>query len=100
LSYLKTDLEESLEQLPDKVASSLLKWRKATLERERIEAILYLQYKAGVEKRTQDEIKALVRQDGGRYQSVLDEAVAESEHTRLNERLMCAKKEASMRTAF
>jgi hypothetical protein len=100
MGLINTDLEDKLGSLPDAVATALLKWRKCTLERERVEAVLYLQYRAGIEKRTTDEIKALVRQDGGRYQAVLDEAIAESDYTRIHEGLLAAKKEASMRTAF
>ena len=70
-----------------------------TLEREKCEALLFLKFRAG-EKRTVDEIKALVRSDGGRYQAVLNELTAESEYTRLYERLLAAKRRASLRTAY
>jgi len=92
--------EKDLSEGPDLVADSLFKWRKATIEREKTDALLFLQFKADGEKRTGDEIKAMVRADGGHYKAALDEAIAESEYTRLLERLYSAKKAASLRTAF
>ncbi len=95
-AQIETDLSEG----PDLVATALLKWRRATLEREKIEGVLYAKLKAGEEKRTSEEIKALVRADGGRYAATLIEIQAESDYVRLNERLMAAKKMAGLRTAF
>lgn len=94
-------LEQQLEELPDIVADALLKWRTATLEREKTEALLYLRFRAGgEEKRTTEEIKALVRSDDGRYSAVLEESKAESDYERVKERLLCKKKLSDLRTAF
>jgi len=92
--------EKDLLELPDKIADSLVAWRTATLNREKADAVLFLRFKGGEEKRTSDEIKAMVRVDGGRYDLVLKEIMAESEYNRLNEKLMSAKKICSLRTAF
>jgi hypothetical protein len=94
------DIDRTLNETPDLIANALETWRMATLEREKIEALLYLQFKGDGEKRTADELKAMVRSDGSRYRVVLDEIKAESEYTRLYERLLAAKKAASLRTAF
>lgn len=94
------NLEELLSELPDRVSSALENWRMKTLLREKCEAMLYLKFKGGGEKRTSEEIKAMVRDDGGRYEAVLEEIKAESAYNLANETLMCAKKKASLRTAF
>jgi len=94
------DLEKSLSELPDKVADNLLKWRKATLEREKEEALLYIGFKGIDTKRTATEIKALINSSDSRYQSVMKEIMAEAEYNRLNEKLLAAKKSATLRTAF
>ena len=100
LSGIKSDLEAGLEKLPDEVADALLRWRLATLDREKTEALIYLKFKGEGEKRTADELKMMVRADSGRYAAVLREVRAESDYTRLYERLMSFKKSASLRTAF
>lgn len=96
------NLEQVLSDLPEKVASKLEAWRMSTLNREKTEAILYLRFKGATDgqKRTSDEIKAMIREDGERYQAVLAEIKAESAYNLANETLMCAKKKASLRTAF
>jgi hypothetical protein len=96
----KDEIEKALETLPDKVADMLIKWRTATLDRERIEALLYLKFKVCDGTRTATEIKAMVNSNGERYKANLDEAVAEAEYTRLYERLLSLKKNASLRTAY
>ena len=94
------NIEAELERLPDLVADELLKWRKSTLEREQIEALLYAQFKGEDKERSATEIKAMIQSNGDRYNAVLREITAESEYTRLMERLMSVKKAASFRTAF
>lgn len=83
------------------MADALLKWRKAELERQKVEALKYMQYKhVGAEKRTVSEIEALVHSDEDRYQAKLAEALAESEYTRLLEKLYATKRLLGSRTAF
>jgi hypothetical protein len=94
-------LEEDLDKLPDIVATKLLDWRKATLLREKEEALLYMEFKAsGKEKRTVNEIEALVHSSDRRFNAVLKEATAESDYIRHHERLLAKKKLADLRTAF
>jgi hypothetical protein len=93
-------LEQSLDQLPDLVADALQAWRLASLEREKLEALLYLRFKGGEGKKTSDEIKAMVRSDGERYTKCLAELLAETNYQRLLERLYSVKKLAALRTAF
>lgn len=94
------DTEKQLEDLPDRVADALQAWRIASLEREKLEALLYMRFKGSGEKRTSDEIKAMVRSDALRYEASLKEIGAEVNYNRLYERLMSVKKVASLRTAF
>ena len=94
------ETERALEELPEKVGEALMAWRKATLNRERVEALALLRFKAEDRERPATEIKALVHSDAERYQSVLDEIVAEGLYTKLLETLLSAKKIASIRTAF
>lgn len=93
-------LIETLEKGADEVADSLLAWKKASLEREKIEAHLLLRYKAEDQKLNMDQIKALVKVNDERYQACLREAVAESDYQRIYERLLSAKKIASFYTAY
>jgi hypothetical protein len=97
---IQSTIEIQLDKLPDLVAQALEVWRMATLEREKTEALLYLQFKGKGDKRTADELKAMVRSDSSRYEAVLKEIRAESDYTRLYERLLSFKKQASLRTAF
>lgn len=94
------DLDQYLEELPDKVADALENWRRATLEREKIEALLHLKFKADAIKHTQDDLKALIRASGERFEACLTELKAEAAYERLYERLLSFKKRADLRTAF
>lgn len=97
---MNVDIEASLDELPDLVADALLHWRKLELSREKIDALLHMDFKASEEKRTADDIKALVRASDKHYQAKLLEITAEANYTRLHERLLALKKRADLRTAF
>jgi hypothetical protein len=94
------DLEHQLEVLPDLIADELIKWRTATLEREKMEALLYLRFKGEDKDRSATEIKALIHSNNDRYNFVLEEVKAEANYDRLYERLMGVKKLADLRTAY
>lgn len=94
------NLEHQLESLPDIVAKSLLDWRVATLDREKIEALLYARFKGLNDDLKASDLKSMINADPERYQAVLNEIKAESEYQRLYEKLLGAKKLASLRTAF
>ncbi len=98
------DIHEVLNTFPDKVAFALAKWRTATLDREHLAAKLFLQIKAMGESNAQkmpvDEIKARVKANVDHYKACLEEITAESEYTALYEKLLAAKREAGIRTAF
>lgn len=96
------EIDEILGTYPDKVADALLDWRKAELEAKRTYAKEYLDTKAQAagEKVTVGEIEAKVRAGSTHYKAVLEEITAESGYVRANERLMSAKKLASIRAAF
>jgi hypothetical protein len=100
-----TDAEivEVLGTYPDKTADALARWKRATLERERCAAKFYLDAKAkaaGGEKVTVKELEMMVEADDGHYKACLDEIMAEADHLRFYERLMSAKKMASVRAGF
>jgi len=94
------NLEEFLQELPDKVADALSAWRIATLQREKVEAMLHLRLKAEGEKMSVGDLKAAINNNQERYDMMLKEILAESEYNRLYEKLLSAKKRASLRTAF
>ncbi len=94
------DIEEQLSTLPDRVAEALEQWRIASLDREKIEALLFASIKGQNTELSATEIKSRIHADLNRYESVLHEIKAESNYTRLYERLLSAKKRASLRTAF
>lgn len=97
---MNSDLENALEILPEQVSRALLNWRKATLDREKLEGLLYIRLKAENADRTATELKALINSDQGRYEAVLAEISFESVFKLKEESLMAKKKEASLRTAF
>lgn len=94
------DIEKDLEELPVKVSEALLSWRKASLEREKVQALLYLQFKMSPNKQTENEIKARVESSDERYGIALKEAEAEANYNYLYERLLSVKKISGLRTAF
>jgi secreted Zn-dependent insulinase-like peptidase len=94
------DIDNALETLPDLVAEELMKWRIATLEREKVEALLYARFKGEDKERTATEIKALIHANGMRYAAVLEEIKSEAGYERIYEKLMSSKKRADLRNAF
>lgn len=92
------DLEEMMNSLPDKVAEALIVWRTATLDREKMEALVYASTKATNDKLTATEIKSFINSNPQRYEAVLKEIKAESDYTRVYERLLSVKKIASLRS--
>lgn len=92
--------QEILDTYPDLVADAQMDWEKKTLEREKEEALLYLNYKGQDKERTATEIKALVNSDKKRFDAVLAEIESKGNYTRLYETLLSAKKNASQRVAF
>lgn len=94
------NLEEQLQILPEQVAGALEKWRVATLDREKCEALLYATIKGTWTEASAAEIKSAINRDQGRYNAVLAEIKAESNYNLLYEKLLSAKKLASLRTAF
>lgn len=82
------------------MADALEKWRTGTLDREKTEALLYIQYKGEDKDRTATEIKALINSNMDRYQAVLSELKCEAMYERLYERLLSQKKLCDLRTAF
>ena len=94
------NIEETLIDLPDQVANALSAWRIATLQREKVEAMLHLRLKASEEKMTAGDLKAAINNNQERYDMMLKEILAETEYNRLYEKLLSAKKRASLRTAF
>ncbi len=94
------DIEKSLEELPEKVSKALEYWRIKTLDREKIEALLYTRFKIENDGASATEIKAMINASADRYTAVLEEIRAEASYQLLYEKLLCSKRAASLRTAF
>lgn len=92
-------IEADLETLPYEVAAALMAWRIATLDRERIESLLHARLRVD-DDLTMADIKSAINGDPERYEAVLNEIKAEAAYNRLYERLLSAKKLASLRTAY
>jgi hypothetical protein len=94
------EMTEVMDTYPDLVADALATWKRAGIEKDRIFARQYLELKArsvGLGKVTVSELESNVRATEEHYQAALAEVVAESEYVRVYEKLMSAKKQASMR---
>jgi len=94
------NLEMALENLPDLIADSLEKWRTATLDREKTEALLHARFKGEDPDRKANDIKCLINTSDERYQACLKEIKAEAEYQRRYEKLMGIKRLVSLRTAI
>lgn len=93
---------EDLNTLPDRVADAQKNWKAKEAELKHERARAYLGYKAkliGTDP-TQGDLRAMVDNDESIYKLSLECVTSESEYTRLMEKLMAAKRMASMRSAF
>lgn len=95
----KADLEKDLNELPERVADAQMAWDLAILQREKQEAILDAQIRLEGDF-TATEIKARINANSERFEACLIELEKKRQYTFLYERLMAAKKLASLRTAF
>ena len=101
MSLGNSDLEKDLEELPEQVSKALEIWHIAKLDREKVDATLYMKFRVGsTGKRTQGEIEAMINRDDEHYNASLKEITAECNYNFLYEKLLSAKKRASLRTAF
>lgn len=96
------EINEILIEYPDKVADAERQWKISRLERERVEGMVYFRLKAETaeQKVTEKWLELKVRIDTEVHKLKLDEIIAESNYNRLYEKLMSAKKMASLRAAF
>lgn len=94
------NIEETLLELPDKVAAALEVWEIATLNRERNDALLFAMIKGRDEKKSATEIKMEIQAHPEHYEAALNEIKAHALYTRLYEQLLAGKRRASLRTAF
>jgi hypothetical protein len=96
------DIEGDLETLPDMVADALRLFREKTAIKKHKAAHLLLTFKAkhASQGLTMTELKAMVNADLDYFKICMEEVTSESEYVRLSEKLMAAKKQASLRTAF
>lgn len=96
------EIEAAMETLPDIVGDALYNFKAAIIDKERLCAKTFLEFKArsAGEKITVAEIEAMVKADVDCYKAALNEVSWESEYTKWNEKLMAAKKMASLRSAF
>lgn len=99
--FNNSDIEKDLTDLPEIVSKALETWRIATLDRKKTDAMLYMKYRmSDMGKRTTSEIKAMIDKDDTHYAACLMESKLEADYNFLYERLLSAKKRASLRTAF
>lgn len=96
------ELETDLAGLPDQVADAQAAWKRkeAELKHERARLHLSLKAKMAGTEPTQSDLRAMVDGDTNIYLKTLECVTAESEYTRLMEKLMATKRLASMRAAF
>jgi asparagine synthetase A len=98
------ELSEQLHELPDKIADSLLVWRRATINRQNQEAREFIKAKMSALENKRpagdDFIKSLVRSSDVWVSLMDSEAAAESNYVRLYERHLSNKKTAGIRTAY
>lgn len=96
------EIEAAMETLPDVVGDALYNFKSAIIDKERLCAKTFLEFKArsAGEKITVAEIEAMVKADVDCYKAALHEVERESEYVKWNEKLMAAKKLASLRSAF
>lgn len=96
------ELNRILTDFPDLIATAEAEFKKARVERERLEALAYFRLKVETAeiKVTEKWLENKVRTDDEVHKAKLDEIVKESEYNRLYEKLMCAKKMAALRTAY
>jgi hypothetical protein len=96
----RENLEEVLQELPDKVAQALENWETATLNREKVDALLFAMIKGRDEKKSATEIKMEIQGHPEHYEVVLYEIKQHAQYTKLYEQLLAGKRRASLRTAF
>lgn len=96
------EIVDVMDRYPDQVADALELFKKAGIEKERLHAKTFLEIKArsAGEKITIAEIEAMVKADLECYKAALYEVEMESLYMKFYEKLMAAKKQASMRAAF
>lgn len=94
------NIEETLLELPEKVAQKLKNWRIKTLERKGKDASLRFEYKILNPDWKDSDIKAKIELNKERYQMVLDEIMAETEYTQISDEQLAAKKRANIRTQY
>lgn len=96
------EIEAAMETLPDIVGDALYNFKAAMIDKERLCAKTFLEFKArsAGEKITVAEIESMVKADLDCYKAALLEVERESEYVKWNEKLMAAKKLCAMRTAF
>lgn len=97
---LKSNIETILDNYPEAVAKAKAQWQKAGLDREKVEAGLFIRYRLENPQSTATEIKALINNSNDRYEAVLQEISFEMAYNALYETLMAAKVDAKLRTAY
>lgn len=97
---IQSNLEVIFETYPELVAEAKEQWQKATLDREIVESALYMKFKHLDLDRSATELKHLVNADPLRRDAVLVENSFERQYNAKYETLLCAKKDASLRTAY
>lgn len=94
------NIEELLSELPEKVSLALKEWRIKTIEKKRIEAVLYLKYKLEIPGITKDGINAHTELNPEHHEKVVEEINAEVKYKELSDEQMAVKKKAGLRIQY
>jgi hypothetical protein len=103
MEMTNVEINKILTEYPDIVSEAETAWKMSILELERIEAKTYFSIKTNTapgEKVTEKMLENMVTTNDEVYKARLYSVTKESEYNRLYEKLMCAKKMASLRSAF
>jgi hypothetical protein len=98
----RSEMENVIETYPDLIAEAQSRYELAEEERKMIYANKYytLTLEHSNQKTTTKFIEAMILRDPEHHSAKIKEIMAHEEYTRLNEKLMAAKKLCDHRTAF
>jgi hypothetical protein len=99
-SLTNQEIDLMLSTYPDKIAVAYQVYQTAEAEVRRMRGKVYLELKALHPDHKETHLKSMVENNEKVYTAQMAAIQAEAEHNRLYEKLMCAKKLASLRAAF
>lgn len=97
---IQSTQEENISRLPEEVAQAKFQWRKATADKKKLYAEMFLKFKAEDKEQSATEIKERIHGTQAWYDAEMVEATFEKIFDAKYESLMLLKKEMSQRTAY